>query len=124
MPFIKIHLAAERSSEQKKSLVQECASAVSSALDVSGSVVHVFLDSYGADSALIGQDPAAEMVLFEVYLLEGRSAQEKEAAIAALDAAGVRCLGVSAKASRVIIHDLARENYGTTGGISALKAGL
>ncbi|MFA7438841.1 tautomerase family protein [Castellaniella sp.] len=124
MPFLKIHVAAQRSDEQKTHLVRECAQAVSTALDVPGRVVHVFLNAYGPESALIGQDPAAEMVLYELYLLEGRDTQEKEAAIAALNAVSERCLGVSAQATRSIIHDLARENYGTAGGISALKAGL
>lgn len=62
------------------------------------------------------------MPIMQVFLLEGRTAEQKANFIAEVTAAAVRTVGVAAESVRIIITDMPRDNFGI-GGKSASERG-
>ncbi len=55
------------------------------------------------------------MPIMHVFLIEGRSVQEKEAFIAAVTEAAVRTVGVKPESVRIMIEDVPKSNFGISG---------
>lgn len=62
------------------------------------------------------------MPIMQVFMLEGRTAEQKANFIAEVTAAAVRTVGVKAEAVRIMITDMPKENFGV-GGKSAGELG-
>lgn len=62
------------------------------------------------------------MPFAQIYLLEGRSPEQKRAVIEKVTAALVEALGAPRENVRVWIHDMPKENWGI-GGVSAKDLG-
>lgn len=62
------------------------------------------------------------MPFAQIYLIEGRSAEQKRAVIEKVTAALVEALGAPKENVRVWIHDMPKENWGI-GGVSAKDLG-
>lgn len=59
------------------------------------------------------------MPIIQVNMLEGRSTAEKRALVAALTDAVVESLGSDPQSVRIMIHELAAENYALAGTTAA-----
>ena len=57
------------------------------------------------------------MPIMQVFLIEGRTLEQKESFMASVTDAAVRSLGVDPKSVRIIIQDMAPGNFGV-GGVS------
>lgn len=62
------------------------------------------------------------MPFAQIHLLEGRSEEQKRAAIERVTQALVEALGAPRESVRVLIHDVPKENWGI-GGVSAKALG-
>ena len=62
------------------------------------------------------------MPFAQIYLLEGRTPEQKKAVIAKVTQALIEAVGAPAQTVRVWIHELPKENWGI-GGVSAKELG-
>ncbi|HSV69077.1 MAG TPA: 2-hydroxymuconate tautomerase [Methylibium sp.] len=62
------------------------------------------------------------MPIIQMNLLEGRSVEQKRAAVAAITEAVVRSLGVRPEQVRIMIHEMASEHFAVGGQTAAMRA--
>lgn len=62
------------------------------------------------------------MPFAQIYMLEGRSPEQKKAVIEKVTAALIEAVGVPKESVRVWIHEMPKENWGI-GGVSAKDLG-
>ena len=62
------------------------------------------------------------MPFAQIYMLEGRTAEQKRAVIEKVTAALIEAVGAPRESVRVWIHDMPKENWGI-GGVSAKDLG-
>jgi 4-oxalocrotonate tautomerase len=61
------------------------------------------------------------MPIAQLYLIEGRSEQQKRAVIEKVTQALVEAIGVPKESVRVLIHDVPKENWGIAGAIAQAR---
>lgn len=61
------------------------------------------------------------MPIAQLYLIEGRSEEQKRAVIEKVTQALVEAIGAPKESVRVLIHDVPRENWGIAGTIAQAR---
>lgn len=84
--------------------------------------VRVMLASQPADSVSVGGQMGDCVSLLHIYLMTGRTDEQKAALIGALTEATCRWGKVAAGTVRVVFHDMPKANVGI-GGVTALSLG-
>lgn len=123
MPIVTAHIAPGYRPEQKLELLKNSSAAIESSLNAPLRSIRMVLQEHAADSTIVAGEVGANLLLYIVYLIEGRTVEQKSALIAALSQAAERSLGISNQDVRVVVCDIPKSDMGVAGGVSALAAG-
>lgn len=122
MPILNIFVNHNVTPAQKQQLLELSSQAVVDSIGAPLANVRGIVQTVDANSTIVAGEIGKEQVQVTVYLLPGRTDEQKEALIAALSRAVTDSVGVSDQDSRVIIHDIPLSDMGVAGGISAQAA--
>lgn len=123
MPIVNAYFTSGYTAEQKKAFLNECAASIQVSLQAPTSSIRIVLHESSADNNWIAGHADNKLALLVVYLIEGRTTEQKRSLIAALNAACVQTLNVGIEDARIVINDIPKDSMGVAGGISALDAG-
>jgi len=122
MPMMKAHIQQGFSQEQKAAALAGYTRAIEKSLDTPLPTIRVMLEALGEGCSAVAGVIDAELVIIEVFMMEGRTERQRADLIAGLTDASASALGVSGASVRVLIHDMPKINVGI-GGQSAKALG-
>ncbi|WP_028603412.1 tautomerase family protein [Ottowia thiooxydans] len=122
MPMLQAFFNRDYPSPVRAELCAAYTRCIVEALDAPLAQVRVLLASQPADSVSVGGRVGEGISLLHIYLMPGRTDEQKALLIGALTAATSRWGEVPAASVRVLFHDMPKANVGI-GGITAVALG-
>lgn len=119
MPILNILLNQNPAAAQKKELLEAASQAVVDSISAPLANVRAVVQTIAAEDTIVAGQIGTPMAQVDVYLLPGRTEDQKAALIAALSKAVAHTVQISDQDSRIIIHDIPLTDMGVAGGISA-----
>lgn len=123
MPILNILLNQNPAPAQKKELLEAASQAVVDSISAPLANVRAAVQAVAPEDTIVAGQIGTPMAQIDVYLLPGRTEDQKAALIAALSKAVAQTVQISDQDSRVIIHDMPVTDMGVAGGVSAKAAG-
>lgn len=122
MPMMKAHIKHGFTSEQKAAALASYTHAIQTAVTTPLSTVRVMLEELPPGHSCAAGEADAELTIIQVFMMEGRTEEQKARLIAMLTDATVNAFGVNGDSVRVLLHDMPKINVGI-GGRSAKALG-
>ena len=122
MPMMKAHIQHGFTAEQKAAALAGYTHAIQTAVTTPLQTVRVMLEELPKGNSCVAGVTDAELTIIEVFMMEGRTEQQKAKLIAMLTDATVGAFGVANDSVRVLLHDMPKINVGI-GGHSAKSLG-
>ncbi len=123
MPYIHVFLNKQYSSQKKEKLMHSLSHATAQSLGASPASVRVKLIPLDSLDTMVAGVVGVEIAEVYVYLMAGRSTEQKEALFRAINIAVQDSLEVAPDLSRTVIQDVATIDLGLAGGLSAKQSG-
>ncbi|HWL29600.1 MAG TPA: tautomerase family protein [Burkholderiaceae bacterium] len=122
MPMMKAHIQSGHTSAQKTTLIGAYTEAIATTLGMPLPTIRVMLEELPGGTSAVAGVIDAPLTIIEVFMMEGRTEQQKADLIRALTKATDESLNVPGESVRVLIHDMPKINVGI-GGTSAKALG-
>lgn len=122
MPILNIVLNQHHTPNQKQQLLQGVSQAVVDSIGAPLANVRATVQTIDPQDSIVAGQIGTPMAQVDVYLLPGRTEDQKAALIAALSKTVADTIQVSDQNSRIIIQDIPLTDMGVAGGISAKAA--
>ena len=122
MPMMKAHIQQGFTQEQKRAALSAYSHAIQTAVTTPLSTVRVMLEELPPGHSCAAGEIDAELTIIQVFMMEGRTEEQRARLIAALTDATVQSFGVTGQSVRVLLHDFPKMNVGI-GGHSAKALG-
>lgn len=119
MPILNILINHKITSEQRTQLLEKSSQAVVDSIGAPLANVRATVQTLDTQDAIVAGEIGKTMAQVNVYLITGRTDDQKNSLIGALSRAIQDSTGVSSQDSRIILHDIERSDIGVAGGVSA-----
>ena len=123
MPLLNVQIMQGHQPAQKSALLAAACQAVVDSIGAPLASVRVVLEEVPAAHVIVAGELGRQMALVTVDMIAGRTDEQKEALIGALNRAVCDSIGIDGADVRVMIHDVSKANMGVANGISARAAG-
>lgn len=123
MPILNILLNRDYPAAQTEQLLTKSSQAVVDSIGAPLANVRATVQFIDARHSIVAGEIGTPLAQVLVFLLPGRTDEQKQALISALSRAVANTIQVSDQDSRVIILDIPTEDMGLAGGVSAKTAG-
>lgn len=123
MPILNILINQNHEPARKKQLLEGVTQAVVDSIGAPLSSIRAAVQTIDSQDAIVAGQIGTTMAQVDVYLLPGRTEDQKASLIAALSKTVANTIQVSDQDSRIIIHDIPLTDMGVAGGISAKASG-
>jgi 4-oxalocrotonate tautomerase len=123
MPLLSIQILDGHTPQQKKALLENASQAVVESLGATLASVRVYLVEVQAQDSIVGGQIGHPQTRVDVAMIAGRTTEQKEALVAAMDKAVQASLGVSGNDIRVVIRDVPNTDLGMANGQTAFNKG-
>ena len=120
MPFAQVHITEGHSADQKRVLIREITQAVHDSVGAPMPNIRVWLRELPKADYGIGGEPVealddANAPFAQMFMMEGRSEEQKAAVIDLVSQAFVDALGAALEKTRVWITEVPKTNWGIGG---------
>jgi 4-oxalocrotonate tautomerase len=123
MPLFTIQLLEGHSAQQKQAVLKNASQAVVDSIGAPLASVRGILVEVAAQHAIVAGEIEHPMARVDVALISGRTVEQKEVLIAALDAAVRQSLSLTGADVRVILTDVPNSDMGLANGKTARANG-
>jgi 4-oxalocrotonate tautomerase len=123
VPLFTIQLLEGHSAQQKEALLKNASQAVVDSIGAPLASVRGILVEVAAQHAIVAGEIGHPMARVDVALIVGRTPEQKEALIAAIDLAVRQSLNLTPQDVRVILGDVPNADMGLAGGKTARASG-
>lgn len=123
MHIINLQLSAGCTAAQKTDLLKKASQVVVETVNAPLPTVRIALQEIEHDHAIVAGEIGTRMATFVVYLIVGRTEEQKAALIAGLNKVTAETAGISDQHVRILVHDMPKTDIGMAGGLSAKAAG-
>lgn len=123
MPYIHILVNKPHANEVKARLMHAVSGALTQSMGAPLSSIRVNILPLASHDTMVAGVIGPEIVEVHIYWIAGRTVEQKEAALMAVNQAVHETLDVPADLCRTVIHEIPTTDLGVAGGISAKRAG-
>jgi phenylpyruvate tautomerase PptA (4-oxalocrotonate tautomerase family) len=123
MPMTKIELGQPWAAEEKQRLVDVVHGAMVEALKIPVHDKLIRIQEYGPGDFIVQPECSQNYVLVEICMFSGRSLDAKRK-LYQLIVDGLETLGVARIDTRIVLHDIPKDNWGIRGGVPASEVDL
>jgi len=121
MPLARIEILTGKPVEYRQSLIRSLREAISDALQTPEATLWIRLCERKEENFLIPPGRSGDAVLIEISLIQGRSAEKKEALYRTVVERLARDPGVSPDDVCIVVYEPPAENWAERGGVSAAR---